>query len=92
MTGPAPAHAPGPPHRNVLEVRGLTVAFRSMTGTTHAVKGIDLTLPRGRTLALVGESGSGKSVTSFAVLRLTQPPGRITAGTVTFFPKGDPPV
>ena len=34
----------------------------------------------GETLGLVGESGSGKSVTAFSILRLVQPPGRITGG------------
>ena len=38
----------------------------------------------GETLGLVGESGSGKSVTAFSILRLVQPPGRITAGKVIF--------
>ena len=38
----------------------------------------------GETLGLVGESGSGKSVTAFAILRLLQPPGRITGGRVLF--------
>jgi ABC-type dipeptide/oligopeptide/nickel transport system ATPase component len=32
----------------------------------------------------VGESGSGKSVTAFAILRLVQPPGRITGGRIVF--------
>ena len=34
----------------------------------------------GETLGVVGESGSGKSVTAFSILRLLQPPGRITGG------------
>ena len=38
--------------------------------------------PQGETLGLVGESGSGKSVTAFSIIRLVQPPGRITGGRV----------
>jgi ABC-type dipeptide/oligopeptide/nickel transport system ATPase component len=38
----------------------------------------------GETLGVVGESGSGKSVTAFSILRLLQPPGRITGGTILF--------
>ena len=38
----------------------------------------------GETLGLVGESGSGKSVTAFSILRLLQPPGRVTAGRILF--------
>jgi ABC-type dipeptide/oligopeptide/nickel transport system ATPase component len=49
-----------------------------------AVDGASFTLARGRTLALVGESGSGKSVTGYSILRLIQPPGRITGGKILF--------
>ena len=52
----------------VLEVKNLRISFRTNTGTVKAVRGIDFTLRKGRTLAIVGESGSGKSVTSKAIL------------------------
>lgn len=52
----------------VLEVKNLRISFRTNTGTVKAVRGIDFTLQKGRTLAIVGESGSGKSVTSKAIL------------------------
>ena len=35
-------------------------------------------------LGLVGESGSGKSVTGFAITRLLDAAGRITAGNIRF--------
>lgn len=72
----------------VLEVENLTVSFHTVTGVTHAVRGVSWALERGRTLALVGESGSGKSVTSYAAMRLIQPPGRITGGRLWFRPTG----
>ncbi|HEV7297747.1 MAG TPA: ATP-binding cassette domain-containing protein, partial [Tepidisphaeraceae bacterium] len=79
-------------HDNVLEVRNLQVEFRSITGVTQAVRGISFDLRRGKTLAIVGESGSGKSVTSYSILRLIQRPGRITGGSITFYPATGPSV
>jgi len=55
----------------VLEVRNLSVRFRSPVGPVPAVRDVSFQVRRGETLALVGESGSGKSVTSLALLRLT---------------------
>ena len=52
----------------ILDVKNLRISFKTNTGTVKAVRGIDFSLYRGRTLALVGESGSGKSVTSKAIL------------------------
>ncbi|WP_035868896.1 ABC transporter ATP-binding protein, partial [Kitasatospora cheerisanensis] len=54
----------------LLDVRDLAVEFHTAEGTVRAVKGIDFTVERGRTLGIVGESGSGKSVTSLAVMGL----------------------
>ncbi len=75
------------PRHPLLEVHGLTVHFpirrgllRRRVGAVQAVNGIDLTLARGRTLALVGESGCGKTTVGKAILQLIKP----TAGTVTF--------
>ncbi len=53
-----------------LWVRGLKVDFKIPTGVVHAVKGVDLSVKKGRITALVGESGSGKSVTSLAMMGL----------------------
>ena len=67
----------------VLEVTGLTTCFRAEAGgDLRAVDDVSFSIPRGRTLALVGESGCGKSVTSYSLLRLIQPPGRIVAGRI----------
>ena len=52
----------------LLEARNLRISFKTINGTVKAVRGIDFSLYRGRTLGIVGESGSGKSVTSRAIL------------------------
>ena len=68
---------------HVLEVENLRTHFFSEEGAAlPAVDGVSFAIPRGRTLALVGESGCGKSVTSYSLLRLIQPPGRIVGGSI----------
>ena len=69
------------PAAPLLDVRGLTVRF----GQAEAVRGIDLTLSPGQTLAIVGESGSGKSVTALAVMGLIPfADGEIAGGEIRF--------
>ena len=71
------------PSTDILEVTDLCTHFFSETGgTLPAVDGVSFRIPRGKTLAIVGESGCGKSVTSYSLLRLIQPPGRIVAGKI----------
>ncbi len=64
----------------LLDVRGLDVFFLGSNGPVQAVRGLDLTLQRGETLALVGESGCGKSTTALALLRLLAP-GAVLRGS-----------
>ena len=61
----------------LLEISGLRTWFFTADGIVKAVDGVDLTVDPGEVVGLVGESGSGKSVTSFSILRLVSPPGRI---------------
>ncbi|RFU87564.1 ABC transporter ATP-binding protein [Streptomyces triticagri] len=67
----------------LLEVRGLGVDFTAPDGSpVHGVRGVDLTLRRGETVAVVGESGSGKSTTALALMRMLPGNGRIVSGSV----------
>src|SRR5918992_1381443 len=68
----------------LLRVEHLTVTFETGSAPVVAVDDVSFSIAQGETLGLVGESGSGKSVTAFAILRLLQPPGRITGGRVMF--------
>jgi oligopeptide/dipeptide ABC transporter ATP-binding protein len=68
----------------LLEVTGLTTAFRVAGRDVSAVHDVSFSIARGETLALVGESGSGKSVTALSIVGLVTPPGRTTAGRVVF--------
>ncbi|SEB23598.1 ABC transporter ATP-binding protein [Variovorax sp. YR216] len=70
-------------HQPLLDVRGLDVFFEGSAGPVQAVRGLDLTLQRGETLALVGESGCGKSTTALALLRLLAP-GATLRGEIRF--------
>ena len=66
----------------MLEVRGLTVVFRTRRGSVTALDGVDLTLPTGKITGLVGESGCGKTVTALAIMRLLRPPAEIRGGQI----------
>lgn len=68
----------------LLVVRDLAVSFDTQHGVVQAVRGVNLTLRRGEVTCLVGESGSGKSVTGFSLMRLIDPPGRVSATEMRF--------
>ena len=68
----------------LLDVQHLTVVFEGARSRVTAVSDVSFQIAAGETLGLVGESGSGKSVTAFSILRLLQPPGRITGGQIMF--------
>ncbi len=74
---PSPGYS-GP----VLEVRELSVEYRTAHGVLRAVDGVSLTVATGTTVGLVGASGSGKSTLVTALLGLTRPPGRVVEGNV----------
>jgi len=76
----------------LLEVRDLRTHFHTDEGLVRAVDGVSFTVKRGQILALVGESGCGKSVTSYSILRLIQPPGRIVSGSIVLHPRNGKPI
>lgn len=70
--------------RPLLEIRDLRIAFGSGEQRVDAVRGVDLSVYAGETVAVVGESGSGKSTTALAALGLLPPGGRVVGGSVRF--------
>ena len=58
------------PRETLLQVRDLSVEFRSGQTSNLAVKGVSFSIAKGETVALVGESGSGKSVSALSIMKL----------------------
>src|SRR3954454_11690459 len=62
-----------------IVLQGLTKSFRTARGTVDAVRGIDISISAGETVALLGPNGAGKSTTIDMLLGLAQP----DSGTVS---------
>ncbi|MCW3039698.1 MAG: transporter ATP-binding protein [Solirubrobacterales bacterium] len=68
----------------LLEVKDLTVRFKTEDGIVNAVDGVSYTVDAGKTLGIVGESGSGKSVSSLTLMGLTRAKNATITGEVLF--------
>jgi peptide/nickel transport system ATP-binding protein len=67
----------------LLEVRDLSVTYRTGRQDVPAVRGVDFDLDAGETLGIAGESGSGKSTVALSLLRLLPDSARVT-GAIRF--------
>ena len=71
------------PMSSLLEVKDLSIWFRSRATSRPVVSSLELSIAQGEVLGLVGESGSGKSVSALAVLRLLDASARVE-GSIGF--------
>lgn len=68
----------------LLELKDLNITFSSSGGDVHAVRGANLEVYPGETVAIVGESGSGKSTTAMSIIGLLPKNGKIESGSILF--------
>lgn len=68
----------------VLQVQNLRISFQTTAGKLRAVRGVDVTLHKGETVAIVGESGSGKSVSARAIAGMMTENERIEEGKIIY--------
>jgi oligopeptide/dipeptide ABC transporter ATP-binding protein len=70
--------------KTLLEVENLQTRFELEKDAVHAVNGVSFSINESSVLGIVGESGCGKSVTALSIMRLIEPPGKVTQGKVIF--------
>ena len=68
----------------ILEVKNLSISFKTTAGMVNAIRGADFVVKRGQTVAIVGESGSGKSVTTKAVMGILAKNAKVNSGSILF--------
>ena len=68
----------------ILKIRDLDITFQTTAGKVHAIRGVNIDLMKGETVAIVGESGSGKSVTMKAAMGILASNANVTDGTIEF--------
>lgn len=68
----------------ILEIKNLDISFKTTAGMVHAIRGVDIDLYKGETVAVVGESGSGKSVTMKAAMGILAKNATVNVGSIRF--------
>lgn len=72
-------------NETILSIRGLNVKFDLRGRILHAIRGIDLEVYKGESLAIVGESGSGKSVLNKNFIGLLDQNGFVESGKIRYY-------
>lgn len=68
----------------IIELKNLSVDFRTNSGTLRAVDNVTMDIYRGEIVGIIGESGSGKTTLISSILRTIRAPGRIAEGEVIY--------
>ena len=68
----------------ILQVRDLSVDFRTLRGPVHALRNVTFDVPQNRIVGVLGESGCGKSTLINTVTRLLAANANIAGGEVIF--------
>ena len=68
----------------LLDIRNLSVDFRTPRGRVHALRDVSFSVRRGKVVGIVGESGSGKSTVIWTLTRLLAGNAVIEGGTAEF--------
>jgi len=76
-------------NEKILDIKDLDITFKTIAGPIHAIRGINVDLMKGETVAIVGESGSGKSVTMKAAMGILAQNAVVNSGTIEFTYTGD---
>lgn len=69
---------------DLLDIRDLHVGLPGVTGASEPGGGINLTVPRGQTLALIGDEGSGATQLCQAILGVLPRSSPVTSGSILF--------
>jgi len=70
-------------NEKLLEIKNLTIHYKTDDGVVHAVNNLNLSVDRGEAVGLVGETGAGKTTTALGILKLVpNPPGKIVGGEI----------
>ena len=70
---------------NLLEIKDLSIEFRTYDGVVKAINHMSFDVPQGKDRGACGETGAGKTTTALSVMGLVpNPPGVITSGSILF--------
>lgn len=72
-------------NNNLLEIKNISIQYKTDLETVYAVNGITFGLNKGETIGIVGETGAGKTTMALALMRLLpERTGRVTTGQILF--------
>jgi peptide/nickel transport system ATP-binding protein len=72
-------------NEKLLDIKNLTIHYKTDNGIVRAVENLNLSLGRKETLGFVGETGAGKTTTALGIMQLIpNPPGEVISGEIFF--------